>query len=206
MPCLLPRPLHVQRLTTLEVLGASGDLAKKKTYPALFALYCFGLLPKHAHIVGYARSELSMPQLRERIEPACKNVCAEQHLFDGFFERCDYFAGGYDSEESFKGLAKKLDHIEEQEAANRMFYLAVPPSVFHPAAKAFQPSCFSTSGWNRVVVEKPFGHDSESSKELVKNLASVLKEEEVRPLLGVGSLFTNLRLPVGRMGAACVSV
>jgi len=167
-----------EKALTIIVLGASGDLAKKKTYPALFALYCFGLLPKHAHIIGYARSHLTKEELKERVSPACKSVCDEQHMLDGFFERCDYFAGGYDSAESFRELAKKLADVEDQGAANRMFYLAVPPSVFHPAAAAFQPSCFSSSGWNRVVVEKPFGRDSASSKELVSGLAKVLKEEE----------------------------
>ena len=159
------------------MLGASGDLAKKKTFPALYGLHCTELLPSTTKIVGYARSNLTMEQLINNIKGACAKIDSNEEKLKSFFARCSYVAGPYDEKVGFYALLEHMKRIEGK-TSNRLFYLALPPSVFVPAVSSFYPICRSESGWNRVVVEKPFGQDLESSRELVRGLAQYLPEEE----------------------------
>jgi len=184
--CKLCRKSEERAIIDLEtgslsiiVLGASGDLAKKKTFPALYGLHCFNLMPRTAQIIGYARSPLSKKDLIERIKPACKNVLDDEEHLNSFFDRCSYVHGPYDKEEGFITLQKHLEKLESDFAENnRLFYLALPPSVFITAVSSFNSVCRSATGWNRVVIEKPFGRDLESSRELVRGLAQYLAEDE----------------------------
>jgi len=171
-----------EKALSIVILGASGDLAGKKTFPALFALYCFGLLPEHAHLVGYARSALTAEELESKIKKNCLKVVEDEEKLQAFFQRLSYVAGKYDSAEDFAHLNTHLDELEHQEDnpsgnANRLIYFAIPPPVFVPAATAMQ-NCMSKTGWTRVVVEKPFGHDLASCRELIAGLGAVLKETQ----------------------------
>jgi glucose-6-phosphate 1-dehydrogenase len=101
-----------------------------------------------------------------------------------FSERLHYYAGGYDSHEHMKGMSGELTNLEKQskpdhEGANRVFYMALPPSVFVKTAKAVRAEVFSSSGWSRVIVEKPFGKDVESSAKLNEALASIFNEDQI---------------------------
>ena len=114
------------------VFGASGDLAKKKTYPALFSLYCAGLLPSQVHIVGFARSKKfdDVEVFREHINPELKGDSGRLGLRQRFLSRCTYFRGLYDDDASFAGLEKYLQSLEEEDSGgkcNRLYYYAVPP-------------------------------------------------------------------------------
>ncbi|MBA0586348.1 hypothetical protein Gorai_017091 [Gossypium raimondii] len=118
---------------SITVVGASGDLAKKKIFPALFALYYEDCLPKHFTIYGYARSKMTDAELRNM--------------------------GG--------------------RVSNRLFYLSIPPNIFVEAVKCASSSASSGNGWTRVIVEKPFGRDSESSAVLTKSLKQYLTEDQI---------------------------
>eukprot|EP01012_Entosiphon_sulcatum_P013792 TRINITY_DN18984_c0_g1_i2.p1 TRINITY_DN18984_c0_g1~~TRINITY_DN18984_c0_g1_i2.p1 ORF type:complete len:555 (+),score=116.22 TRINITY_DN18984_c0_g1_i2:23-1666(+) len=169
-----------EKALSIVVLGASGDLAKKKTYPALFELFCQGLLPAHATIVGYARSELKRDDFLGRLSGGFKKNWGEKSVA-AFLERCDYVSGAYDSDSAFTHLHQHL-HEKEQahpNGANRVFYLALPPSVFVTVAKAVRHAALSPSGFNRVIVEKPFGKDLESSNALAAELGALFKEEQI---------------------------
>jgi glucose-6-phosphate 1-dehydrogenase len=162
---------------SIIVVGASGDLAKKKTYPALLALYRNNLLPKHAKIIGFARSEMKDGEFEEKIlgklggDPASK---AE------FIRMCSYTSGQYDSEESFSNLDNFLKKLEQPyQEANRLFYFAIPPSVFAESAASIKKASLSSTGWNRIIVEKPFGRDSASSAELSKILLTHFREDQL---------------------------
>merc|ERR1739848_463761 len=109
-----------------------------------------------------------------------------------FLEKCFYCQGGYDSEEGFANLDQSLAGHEQayleslQDAsdasdadANRIFYMSIPPSVFLPAAECTSKKASATNGWTRVIVEKPFGRDSETSAALNNGLAKHLTEEQV---------------------------
>lgn len=170
------------------MLGASGDLAKKKTYPALFRLYRNGFLPKNTHIVGYARTKLSHADYLDRVTHYIKlnkdNTQAEQVLLDEFKQLLYYQAGSYDQDASYQALDQfiktQLESTMTPGQRNRVFYMALPPSVFVPVARGLRQNAYATEGANRIVVEKPFGKDLESSNQLSKDLGQLFTEPEVK--------------------------
>eukprot|EP01117_Protostelium_nocturnum_P002089 TRINITY_DN1272_c0_g1_i1.p1 TRINITY_DN1272_c0_g1~~TRINITY_DN1272_c0_g1_i1.p1 ORF type:complete len:524 (-),score=233.52 TRINITY_DN1272_c0_g1_i1:217-1788(-) len=157
------------------VVGASGDLAKKKTFPSLFSLFGLNLLPKNWTIVGFARSKMTDQEFRESIS---KNFKEFKEKKEEFLSRCFYHSGQYDSEKSFGEVSEMLKKYEGEKKANRIFYLAIPPSIFAEVSTAARSSATSSNGWNRIIVEKPFGKDSESSAKLAKDLATGFDENE----------------------------
>ncbi|NIA14109.1 MAG: glucose-6-phosphate dehydrogenase [Nitrospiraceae bacterium] len=171
---------------TVVVVGASGDLARKKVFPALFALFCQDLLPGRFHVVGLARTVMSDERFRERIMEylTCRYTpesdCAER--MDDFLSRCTYVTGRYDSVDSFLEVYANAKIHEGDGPANRAFYMAIPPFLFLPVASAIGDAGLvacgegATDGWSRVVIEKPFGADRESSDALVSEMAKVFTE------------------------------
>ena len=149
-----------EQALSIIVLGASGDLAKKKTFPALLKIWEMGLLPPHTRIFGYARSKLSQEDFVARIRPFAEKVTCADGVLDSFLANTTYVSGQYDSQDDFAALH---DTICAGEVAtglpggNRVFYLALPPSVFASVSATFKPVCMSTNGWNRVIVEVRFG-------------------------------------------------
>lgn len=168
---------------SITVVGASGDLAKKKIFPALFALYYEGCLPKHFTIFGYARSKMTDDELRNMISQTLTCRIHQRENCDDktekFLKRCFYQAGQYSSEGDFKKLDAKLKSHEGGRLANRLFYLSIPPNIFVDVARCASRSGSSVNGWTRVIVEKPFGRDSESSAELTRGLKQFLTEEQI---------------------------
>ncbi|CAI0442227.1 unnamed protein product [Linum tenue] len=168
---------------SITVVGASGDLAKKKIFPALFALYYEGCLPKHFTVFGYARSKMTDAELRDMVSKTLtcridqRENCGEK--IDQFLKRCFYHSGQYDSQEHFAALDKKLKEHEGGRESNRLFYLSIPPNIFIDAVKCASSSASAASGWTRVIVEKPFGRDSESSAALTKALKQYLTEDQI---------------------------
>ncbi|KAK9675364.1 hypothetical protein RND81_11G003000 [Saponaria officinalis] len=168
---------------TITVVGASGDLAKKKIFPALFALYYEGCLPKHFTIFGYARSKMTDEELRNMVSKTLtcridkRENCGEK--MEEFLKRCFYHSGQYDSQENFAELDKKLKQHEAGRIANRLYYLSIPPNIFIDAVKCASLSASSADGWTRVIVEKPFGRDSESSAALTSALKQYLQEDQI---------------------------
>lgn len=172
-------PIHEESFHTFVVLGASGDLAKKKIYPTLWALYRDGLLPEKTNFVGYARSNLTVQDIKEKTKPYIQVKGDKEKLLEKFFELNYYVHGSYDKPEDFEKLNMEMEKLEPGAEANRLFYLALPPNVFAVVTKNLKSHCMSSKGWTRVIIEKPFGHDSDSSAELSNHLASLFKEEEI---------------------------
>ncbi|ORX38424.1 glucose-6-phosphate dehydrogenase [Kockovaella imperatae] len=177
--------------TVVVVLGASGDLAQKKTFPALFALYAQGHLPKDVHIVGYARTKMDEAEFHKRQTGHLKPPKDDEKLaksFDedvkGFTSISSYIAGPYDEDKGFQELNKRLEEIEDQRkssgktARNRVFYMALPPSVFTVVAKGLKKNCYTNDGDNRIIIEKPFGKDFESCREMMSALKAEWTENE----------------------------
>ncbi|WVZ84219.1 hypothetical protein U9M48_031273 [Paspalum notatum var. saurae] len=170
---------------SITVVGASGDLAKKKIFPALFALYYEDCLPKACHftIFGYARSKMTDAELRNMVSKTLtcridkRENCSEK--MEEFLKRCFYHSGQYDSEEHFIDLDKKLKQHEGCRVSNRLFYLSIPPNIFLDVVKCASKSASSVNGWTRVIVEKPFGRDSESSAALTRGLKQYLVEDQI---------------------------
>lgn len=169
----------------IVVVGASGDLAQTKVIPALFALYCQNFLPPDFYIYGLARTELDHEAFRRKVAEnlACRYApgesCADRTA--EFLKRCYYSNGHYSSADSFLDLFQLMQGIEGSGPINRIFYMAIPPSVFKDVAVALGDSgliaCDDSRGWSRVVVEKPFGRDRQSSDLLVEEMHMDFTEE-----------------------------
>lgn len=175
-------PPHV----AFVVVGASGDLARRKILPALFALYARGFLPKDCLFVGYARTDMDDVAFRAFL--AEKLQCEE---LDGaacglavgeFLKRCHYVRGRYDQADDMRALDVRLRALEAGRRFNRIFYLAIPPTVFLPTCESLGAAGMAGQAdeepWTRVVMEKPFGRDRASSDELVGGAARVFGESQ----------------------------
>ncbi|GMM31779.1 glucose-6-phosphate dehydrogenase [Martiniozyma asiatica (nom. inval.)] len=170
--------------TVVVVFGASGDLAKKKTFPALFGLFREGKLSANTKIIGYARSKMSDDELRQKLEPYLKvSKNGDKSLIDQFLKMCSYHSAPYDKPEGFQQLEKDIQKYDEEnnvKESHRLYYLALPPSVFTEVAKMLKENCHpEEKGIVRLIVEKPFGHDLQSARELQSALAPLWTEEEL---------------------------
>lgn len=153
---------------------------KKKIYPTLWAIFKNSLLPNNTRFVGYARSKLSINDIRGKCKPWFKVLEGEEQKADDFWKANSYVAGSYDQRRDFELLSQECASFEKQGCpANRLFYLALPPSVFEPVTSSIKETCMSSSGWSRIIVEKPFGKDTASSEKLSSHLSSLFKEEEL---------------------------
>lgn len=179
------------KYTSIVIFGASGDLAKKKTFPALFGLFREGELPDTIQIIGYARSDLKEDDFKKRISEHFKGGTDEQK--QKFLSLCSYHHGQYDKSEDYQKLDEKLDKYEQEHGVvHRIFYLALPPTVFTDVAEKLKENCYP-AGLNqdgtpkdpenvpiiRIIIEKPFGHDLKSAQELQKKLAPLFIEDEL---------------------------
>lgn len=168
---------------SIVVFGASGDLAKKKTFPALFGLFRQGQLPASVRIFGYARSKLSQEEFKERVEPNFKTKSdKDKEKVKEFLDLCTYHSGQYDTDEGYKELLKEITDFEKSgnvSKPERLFYLALPPSTFTVVALQLKKLVYPENGAVRLIVEKPFGHDLDSARKLQKDLAPLFSEEEL---------------------------
>lgn len=163
----------------IVVFGASGDLAKKKTFPALFGLYCQGELPESVKIIGYARLSMDHDKFADRVKEHLKGGSDDQKK--KFLDLCSYLSGAYDKPDGFKKLNQEIEEFESKnkvEKTARLFYLALPPLAFTSVATNLKENVYDKKGLTRLVVEKPFGHDLESARELQKNLSPLFSEDE----------------------------
>ncbi|XP_031105450.1 glucose-6-phosphate 1-dehydrogenase, chloroplastic-like [Ipomoea triloba] len=172
-----------ESMLSITVVGASGDLAKKKIFPALFALFYEDCLPENFVVFGYARTKMNDEELRDMISTTLTCRIDKRENCDAkmeqFLKRCFYHSGQYSSEDHFAELDRKLKEKEGGRVSNRLFYLSIPPNIFVDVVKCASGKASSTSGWTRVIVEKPFGRDSESSRELTRCLMKYLTEEQI---------------------------
>jgi len=177
---------------SIIVLGASGDLAKKKTFPALFNLYRQGfLLSDEVHIFGYARSKISDDELKNRIRGYLiqgKGASDEQlEELSKFLQLIKYVSGSYDSPDGFLLLDKEISEHEISKktiegSSRRLFYFALPPSVYPSVCQMIKNYCMNKSdlgGWTRIVVEKPFGRDLGSAEKLSEQIGELFEEPQI---------------------------
>jgi glucose-6-phosphate 1-dehydrogenase len=175
---------------SVTVLGASGDLSKKETYPALLDLYAHGYIPKHTAIVGFARTKQDSKAFQDWLRPWLEQSFAGQMpevkgQIEEFLSKCVYFAGDYGSSESFAELSKVLTVEEDKAGAsftvtNRVYYFAIPPFAFLAAAKSIKASAMAPgAGFTRLIVEKPFGSDLASAQSLADDLGALYPEKDL---------------------------
>jgi len=169
----------------IVVMGASGDLAKKKTYPSLLHLYNDHLLPKDTIIWGFARSKISDIELRQKLRPYLeKSGPYTSDTIDDFLSMCFYQRGrSYGDNQAFQQLANSLRYHEDRYpmkfSHNRLFYFAIPPNVFATTGVAIKQHAMAQKGWTRMIIEKPFGRDLESAEEIISVLSQNFEEENL---------------------------
>jgi glucose-6-phosphate 1-dehydrogenase len=167
----------------LVIFGASGDLTSKKLLPALYALAFRNLLPERFGIVGAARTDESDEDFRERMKQAVKDH-ARDPFRDDVWERLEkgmaYVTLDFADDKGEDDLRDTLTELDQtlQTGGNRVYYFAVPPSAIGTLVKEIAERR-GAEGWIRLIIEKPFGHDLESARELNGLLQEHFAENEV---------------------------
>jgi glucose-6-phosphate 1-dehydrogenase len=171
---------------TFVLFGATGDLAKRKIYPALYNLYLNHKLPQPISIIGLGRGNLSHLDFQEKIKESVLEFSRRlEHEADEMGDFLDAFRFSTLDVNKPEDYQKLLQLVKEREdelqiAENRMFYLSVAPEFFDIIAFNVKNSGLgATSGWKRLIIEKPFGHDLQSARELNEKLSSAFDEEEI---------------------------
>lgn len=121
------------------------------------------------------------PTFHGKIGEHLKNVDSAEgkKAKEDFLKLCTYVPGAYDQDEAFENLNKEMEKIEKgAKQPNRVFYMALPPNVFTVVAAGLKKNCYLEKGHNRIIIEKPFGKDLESSREMMGKLKDLWKEEE----------------------------
>jgi len=142
-------------------------------------------LPKDVHIVGYARTKMEENEFHERETEYLKKGEGEDKFDENlknFKSISSYISGAYDKDDGFQALLKHVEELEgkrEGSKANRVFYMALPPSVFTVVAKGLKKNVYSKDGTNRLIIEKPFGKDLESCREMMTALKEEWAENEI---------------------------
>ncbi|MBI2004622.1 glucose-6-phosphate dehydrogenase [Patescibacteria group bacterium] len=171
------------------IFGVTGDLAAKKIIPSLWHLFQHGRLPERLSVIGFSRREFSDKEFKNLILQAVKKHAdskIEDKKIDRFFELFTYHAGTFEDVGAFQSLSDRIAEIENGWGicANKLFYLAVPPSSYErifknlALAKLNLP-CGGDMGWSRILIEKPFGTDLSSAKKLQSLLSTYFKEEQM---------------------------
>jgi glucose-6-phosphate 1-dehydrogenase len=168
----------------MVIFGASGDLTKRKLLPALFHLEQSGLLPKKFAIVGVARRPLGDEFAKDmRAGIVESGVDNNDPQLEEFIKKVGYYALSFDDASHYAGLKSELDNIAQKNniGPDRLFYLATAPEYFAPIVENLgaQGMANPEHGRSGVVIEKPFGHDLDSAKELNRNVNAVFHESQV---------------------------
>ncbi len=174
---------------TVILFGASGDLAKRKVIPALYDLAVHGALGPRYSVVGFARTAMTDEVFRATSEEAAKNISEvgpiDPKTWSEFASRLHYCSGDYGDQESYGCLAKRIAEIEAANklGGNRLFYLSTPPEVYPAIIEQLGRTGLSRSSiqnaWVRIIIEKPFGRDLPSAKELNKIVLNAFEEQQV---------------------------
>jgi glucose-6-phosphate 1-dehydrogenase len=167
----------------LVIFGASGDLTKRKLFPALYSLAFRGLLPKRFAVVGVARTEETDDEFRERMKEAVQEHGRDEFRDDVWETLADgmrYVAADFTDEDGLDRLVDTVKELDKERntSGNRVYYLATPPAVFELVVRAVGKRRKS-DGWARLIVEKPFGHDLASAQELNSVVERYFDESEV---------------------------
>ncbi|MGP0094948.1 MAG: glucose-6-phosphate dehydrogenase [Xanthobacteraceae bacterium] len=169
------------------IFGATGDLTHRLLVPALYNLAATGLLPEAFCILGVGRREESNEQFRQGLLDGLRQFATraiERPTAERLLAHVGYVRGELDDPSNYDRLHDALNEFERSVATlgNRLFYLATPPQAFGPVADRLAAAKLlheESGAWRRVIVEKPFGTDLESARQLNHQLQQVLREEQI---------------------------
>ena len=166
----------------LIIFGATGDLAQRKLITALFALFKEGKLPEDFFIIGFSRRTLTHPQFHKHFESETTHEKWHEfktHLF--------YQTGSFEDESGYLELDKTLLGLDQKMGAciTRFFYLATPPDHYEMildklVSTRLSEGCgHSGKSWTRLIIEKPFGKDLDTARQLDKKLSEIFEEKQI---------------------------
>ncbi|MFY4774420.1 glucose-6-phosphate dehydrogenase [Metabacillus sp. RGM 3146] len=171
---------------TFVLFGGTGDLAKRKIYPALYNLFLEGKLPSSFSIIGLGRRDMTHSEFQEYVKQSLitfsRREFSQLSDTDKFLKAFNYSAVDARDPQDFEKLRTLVEHREQELGVpeNRMFYLSVAPEFFDVIAINIKESGLgSTEGWKRLIIEKPFGHDLKSAQELNEKLSKAFNEDEI---------------------------
>src|SRR5256886_4467613 len=168
----------------MVIFGATGDLTKRKLIPALSNLAQDNLLSKQFAIVGFAANDLTTESFRKMLAeeiPNYSQTAIDPKTWAWFAERIYYVKGDFQNPDAYQRLQQQIADADKQHTTqgNKFFYLAVAPRFFSTIVKQLGQAGLTkeeNGRWARVIVEKPFGHDLQSARQLNEELKHVLDE------------------------------
>ncbi|WP_234998237.1 glucose-6-phosphate dehydrogenase [Salirhabdus sp. Marseille-P4669] len=169
---------------TIVLFGATGDLAKRKLYPSIYNLFKKGHLSKHFAVIGCARREWDNTTFRENVEASLRDskIQIDPSHLESFLDHFHYTPLDVTSKEAYQNLNRLLQTLENtyEIPGNRMFYLAMAPQFFGTIASFLKSEGITNeTGWNRLIIEKPFGHDLPSARQLNSEIREAFAEDEI---------------------------
>ncbi|MGH7353342.1 MAG: glucose-6-phosphate dehydrogenase [Candidatus Rokuibacteriota bacterium] len=174
----------------VTIFGASGDLTKRKLIPALYNLALEKRLPERFAVVGYARSEMSDEAFRDKMRAAVKEFSrtglGDEAAWQEFANTLYYMRGGYEEDSGYEKLKQFIENFDRgsRTLPARVFYLAIPPDIYGTvieriSAAGLTPKETDREPRSRVVIEKPFGTDLETARELNRRVHEALGENQI---------------------------
>lgn len=169
------------------IMGASGDLAKRKLLPAIYNLVKIGLVNESFVIVGFDHNDMAEQKFKDNIRQAIEDMMKEpvdNMLWNALSDRIYYLTGDVQQEADYQRLRETLVEINKRHNTkdNFLFYLAVAPVFFPEIIQKLGNTGLAreeAGNWRRVILEKPFGHDLQSAQELNRKIAEIFEESQV---------------------------
>jgi glucose-6-phosphate 1-dehydrogenase len=168
------------------LFGATGDLARRKLFPAVYSLYREGKLTDQFAVIGLARRQKTREQFHqdvlESIREFARHDVEKDEQFHEFISHFEYMSLNINDVDGFHQLRDLVEQMEQTFGlkGNRLFYLALAPELFGPVSANIRAGgLLETPGWTRLVIEKPFGYDLESAEKLNSQIREVFREEEI---------------------------
>jgi glucose-6-phosphate 1-dehydrogenase len=188
MQCRIDDGRKTAEPCTVVIFGASGDLTARKLIPALYHLFLGKQLPKPIRIIGFARREKTDEQwraeLRTALDQFSRTKPVDTAVWSEFAQNISYCVGDFSDAQAFTKLKQQVESFQDEKLrGNLLFYLATPPSQFAEVVEHLHNAGLlrkdSGGFWQRLVVEKPFGHDLESAVRLNDELTRYAHEKQV---------------------------
>jgi glucose-6-phosphate 1-dehydrogenase len=164
------------------IFGVTGDLTRRKLIPALYQLALADQLPDDLNIIGFARRDWDDTQMREELKTGVLEFSRTQPIDEQVLSKLlgcmKYIQASFEQADGYQKLSQLL---VEKKTANRLFYLSTPPSAYNAIIENIKKAKLACceEGWTRIVIEKPYGRDLESAKQLDKQIHEVFTENQV---------------------------
>src|SRR5437899_5709561 len=184
-PTKIP-PLPQAGSALLVIFGASGDLTRRKLIPALYDLTCVGCVPRKFEVLGVGRTPMTTKEFRARMRQGAFDSDMirqlENEQWANFEKRLFYQMGDPSDTDFYPHLGAKLEEIQKAgSSTNHLFYVSTPASVAAPIIERLGSAGLNQNqrGWSRIVLEKPFGHDLESARQLNRTVLRTFDESNI---------------------------